>query len=103
MNSTHFTAREVQTTETGTPPTRLIASIRNKIPAEKRTRPMTLRAAARLMGYGNSQDAAERLRAAVDAGAVAHEKLTRQQHIFSKDDFPKDVWSQLVPTGPKSP
>jgi site-specific DNA-cytosine methylase len=63
-----------------------------KIPPTKRTRPMSLREAARLMGYGASRDAAEKLRAAIDTGAVPCETLTRQQHVFSLDDFPKKRW-----------
>jgi hypothetical protein len=66
-----------------------------RIPPRYRTRPMPLREAARLMGYGSSQDAAERLRAAITAGAVRCEQLTRQQHVFSKKEFPREVWGQL--------
>jgi hypothetical protein len=67
-----------------------------KIPPAKRTRPMSLREAARFMGYGTSRDAAEKLRAAIDAGAVLCETLTRQQHVFSLDDFPKKQWPQAT-------
>jgi hypothetical protein len=56
---------------------------------------MTLRQAARLMGYGKSKDAAERLRAAIDAGAVSHEQLTRKQHIFDRRDFPEQSQGQI--------
>jgi hypothetical protein len=72
---------------------RLLAP-RTRIPPAKRTRPMTLREAARLMGHGNSRDAAERLRAAINAGAVPCQTLTRQQHVFSLDDFPTANWPQ---------
>ena len=67
-----------------------------KIPPAKRTRPMSLREAARLMGHGTSRDAAERLRAAINNGAVPCETLTRQQHVFSLDDFPKKQWPQAT-------
>jgi hypothetical protein len=71
-----------------------------KIPSRYRTRPMTLRAAARLMGYGKSKDAAERLRNAISAESVRCERLTRQQYVFDKRDFPEEQWPQLTPTGP---
>ena len=58
---------------------------------------MSLREAARLMGYGKSRDAAEKLRAAINAGAVVCETLTRQQHVFSLDDFPKEKWREAKP------
>jgi hypothetical protein len=67
-----------------------------RIRPEYRTRPMTLREAARLMGYGQSKDASERLRAAIKAGAVPCETLTRQQHIFSKKAFPSEAQGKLA-------
>jgi len=70
---------------------------RRKIPASKRTKPMSLKEAARLIGFGKGRDAAERLRAAIDNGTVRYEKLTRQQHIFSLDDFHKDKWPHARP------
>jgi hypothetical protein len=68
---------------------------RSRIPPAKRTRPMTLREAARFMGYGSSRDAAERLRAAIAAGSVQCESLTRQQHVFHLDDFPSEKWPNV--------
>jgi hypothetical protein len=70
---------------------------RSRIPPAKRTKPMTLREAARLMGYGRSRDAAEKLRAAIRTGAVPCETQTRQQHVFSLDYFPKENWPQVKP------
>jgi hypothetical protein len=49
------------------------------------------------MGYGDSRDAAEKLRAAIDTKAVRCETLTRQQHVFSLDDFPKNIHKQILP------
>jgi hypothetical protein len=77
-----------------------------KIPPEKRTRVMSLKEAAGLMGYGAGKDGAKRLRAAIDAGSMQHEQLTRQQHVFSRDDFPDGVQGRITPparSGPKSP
>lgn len=68
---------------------------RAKILPERRTRPMALRVAAKLMGYGKSRDAAERLRAAIKADAVACESHTRQQHVFDRNDFPATVHDQI--------
>jgi hypothetical protein len=72
-----------------------------KISPENRTIPISLRKAARLMGYGDDHTAVKRLRAAVDAGAVVCEKLTRQQFVFDRQDFPHENWSRVIPTGPK--
>jgi hypothetical protein len=66
-----------------------------KIPSEKRTRPMTLKEAAALMRLGGGKKGAERLRAAINDGTVSCETLTREQHVFSKLDFPEAVWDQL--------
>lgn len=79
---------------------------RLKIPPELRTIPMTLKKAAQLMGYTRyrgDDEAVKLLRASITDGTVLAESLTRQQHIFSKNDFPVAVWPELVPTPPKSP
>jgi hypothetical protein len=69
-----------------------------KIPPEQRTRPMTLQEAARLMGYAQSKRA-EILSKSIKDGTVLAEKLSRQSYIFSCGDFPKTVWSKVVPPG----
>jgi hypothetical protein len=71
---------------------------RSKIPPKNRTRPLSLKEAARWMGYGRDNKAVKKLRAAMDTGAVAYEKLTRQQYIFSRKDFPRENWPQVTPT-----
>jgi hypothetical protein len=66
---------------------------RHSIPPNQRTRPMTLREAARLMGYTerrSEKDAVKVLRASITAGMVLCESLTRQQHVFSKKQFPAE-------------
>jgi hypothetical protein len=71
---------------------------------EDRTRPMTLLEAARYMGYCRTRDekaAVKALRAAVDSGVVAYERLTRKQHVFSRRDFPKEVWPRIAPIDPE--
>jgi hypothetical protein len=73
-----------------------------KIPPECRTVPLSLKQAARLMGYGRRREAQKRLRAAMDTGAVRYERLTRQQYVFDRNDFPAEAWGQVVPSGPKS-
>jgi hypothetical protein len=78
---------------------------RKKIPPGKRTRPMSLKEAARRMGYvvdahGKavpSKKAAESLRHAMDDGAVVFEELTRKRFVFSRDDFPKESWPKILP------
>jgi hypothetical protein len=74
-----------------------------KIPPEHRTRPMTMGEAARLMGYSRTRDtkaAVKTLRAAIDSDSIACERLSRQSYIFSRLDFPKEVWPKLTPTDP---
>ncbi len=73
-------------------------ALRKKIPPSKRTRPMSLKEAARLMGYmaAGSKKAAERLRRAMDVGAVAFEQQTRKAFVFSRDDFPKENWPKIL-------
>jgi hypothetical protein len=56
---------------------------------------MTLKEAARLMGFGGDKKGAQRLRAAINAGTVKEETLNREQHVFSKHDFPREAWDQL--------
>jgi hypothetical protein len=85
--SSHDTAVQVETTRL------------EKIPPELRTRPMTLQEGARLMGYTGSR-IARQLRSAMDAEAIAYEKLTRQSFIFDRRSFPKESWPEVIPTKP---
>jgi hypothetical protein len=78
------------------------AAVPTKIPAHKRTKPLCLKSAAQWMGYGYHSQAVKKLRAAMKAGAVRYEKRTRQQYVFSRDDFPKESWPQVIPTESKS-
>jgi hypothetical protein len=73
-----------------------------KIAPEDRTIPMSYRRAAKLMGKGNSKDAAEWLAALVKDGSIPCERLTRQTHVFSKRSFHKDVWHQILPHSPET-
>jgi hypothetical protein len=72
------------------------------IPANERTKPMSYRRAAALMGKGDSQDAAEWLAACVADGSIRCEHKSRQTHIFSLRDFPADALDKIRPTQPKS-
>lgn len=69
----------------------------SKIPPEERTIPMSYKRAASLMGKGRSKDAAEWLSASVRDGSIRCEYISRQSHVFSKNDFPKSVWPQILP------
>jgi hypothetical protein len=71
-----------------------------KIPPDERTRPMSLKEAASLMGLFGGK-AVERLRNAMNRGAIKYESLTRQTYVFSRTNFPKEVWGRLIRTGPK--
>jgi hypothetical protein len=68
---------------------------RGKIPAEERTRPLTRKEAARLLGVGTDRKAVEALGRMIKHGTVQCESLSRQQHVFRKSAFPKEVWDQL--------
>lgn len=67
------------------------------IPPGDRTIPMSYRRAAKLMGKGDSQDAAEWLSKSVGDGAIPCEHYSRQTHVFSRQWFPQSVWPQIVP------
>jgi hypothetical protein len=68
----------------------------NTIPPERRTIPLTLKEAARLMGY-EGEKAAEQLRAAMKAMAVGYKRLTRQRYVFDRAEFPAESQSQIIP------
>ena len=64
---------------------------------------MTFRKAAALLGKGNSRDAAEWLSKSVEDGRYDCERITRQNHVFNMQQFPKPVWPKIVPTAGNSP
>lgn len=70
---------------------------KHTIPPKKRTVPMSYRRAAKLMGKGESKDAAEWLSNSVKDGSIPCEHITRQTHIFSLDSFPASVWKRILP------
>lgn len=70
---------------------------RERIPPEHRTIPMSFRRAAKLMGKGCSQDAAEWLSASVADGSIPCEDVSRQSHVFDRRVFPAEVWPEIVP------
>jgi len=72
---------------------------RTPIPADERTKPMSYRFAADLMGKGNSKDAAEWLSKCVAEGTILCEHLSRQMHIFSRKSFLPKVWKRIMPRG----
>ncbi len=67
------------------------------IPPEDRTVPMTYRRAAKMLGKGDSRDAAEWVSLCVQDGILACEHKSRQTHVFSKRDFPQSVWKDILP------
>jgi hypothetical protein len=72
-----------------------------RIPSKYRTIPMTLKEAARLMGYvehgRRAKDAVELLSDSIRKGAVAAERLNRQRWIFSRKDFPPEAQPEIAP------
>jgi hypothetical protein len=68
----------------------------NKIPPDRRTRPLGVEQAARLLGYtGKAKAVRKRLRTAMDSGNMPYEKMTQQSYIFDLDRFPESVRSRL--------
>jgi hypothetical protein len=67
---------------------------KQRIAPANRTRVMTLKEAARLMGYSGSK-AHQRLRRAIEDGDVPFERFGRQAYIFDKNSFPIEVWPKL--------
>jgi hypothetical protein len=72
------------------------------IPPDRRTRPLGIAEAARLMGY-KGKKCGDALRRAMTAGAVRFMRLTRQSYVFDRADFPFASQAKLTPTHPKSP
>jgi hypothetical protein len=70
----------------------------NTIPPKHRTKPLTYRKAAALIGKGNSRDAAEWLSKSVKDGSYRCEHVSRQLHIFDKRQFPSAVWPKIEPS-----
>lgn len=73
--------------------------IRIQIPPERRSRPMTLVAAATLMGYkGFRRGRANRLKKHLEDNGCRFERVNRQTYIFDMADFPASAQSKLHPT-----
>ncbi|MHB1422344.1 MAG: hypothetical protein ACYC3I_03940 [Gemmataceae bacterium] len=66
-----------------------------KIPPGERTRPMTLKDAARFMGKGGTKAGVKLVRALIKSGVIPCISITRQTHIFRKSDFPSEVRSKI--------
>lgn len=68
------------------------------IPPDKRTKPMTKKRAARLLGRtGDENRAVEWLNACVDDGTIRYEKRSRQSGVYHRDDFPPEAQSAIAP------
>jgi len=67
------------------------------IPTGERTIPMSFRKAAKYMGKGDTQDAAEWMSARVRDGKIPREELSRQSGVFSVHSFPASVRSKIIP------
>jgi hypothetical protein len=69
------------------------------IPSDRRSRPMTLREAARLMGYrGNPRNIAKRLRQHLDDNGSRYERINRQTYVFDVTAFSEAVRPKLLPS-----
>ena len=75
----------------------LLAGQSPTIPSVERTVPMSYRRAAKLMGKGDSQDAAEWLSKSVADGSIPCDHISRQTHVFSRKSFPEAAWPQITP------
>lgn len=70
----------------------------NKIPAEFRTKAITKKLAAKLMGRPNEDSGVKWLNQCIEDGSIICEKLSRQGFVFDIRDFPEHVHPQLSPT-----
>jgi hypothetical protein len=73
---------------------------RRRIPPERRTIPLNLARAAKLIGftkYRGDKDGAEILSKSIRDGSIVAEKLNRQSYIFDLRDFPKKSWPMIAP------
>jgi hypothetical protein len=69
------------------------------IPSDRRSRPMTLAEAAKLMGYrGNRRNIAKRLKQQLEDNGSRFETINRQTYVFDVDDFPATVRHKLLPS-----
>ena len=74
------------------------------IAPENRTKPMSYRKAAVHIGKSSGErkqarkDAAKWLRKCVVDGTYACEHITRQTHVFNKNDFPESAWKSIMPS-----
>lgn len=74
----------------------------NRIPSQRRTRPLALSEAARLLWTsGTIKKRAERLRGLIVGGNIAFERLNRQSYVFDRGDFQSEVHNQLLPGAAK--
>ena len=70
----------------------------NPIPADKRTKPMTKKAAARHLGRtGDESRAVEWLNKCIEDGLIRHQETSRQSGIYHLDDFPEDKHRHIKP------
>ena len=60
---------------------------------------MSYRKAAKLMGKGDSQYAAQWVKTRVQEGKIRCEHMSRQMHVFSIRLFPKAASSKIAPKG----
>jgi hypothetical protein len=71
------------------------------IPTERRTRPLGVAEAAKLMGYlGSPKQVTKALRSAMTAGAIKFIMLTRKSYIFDRFDFVSESQKHLGPVRP---
>jgi hypothetical protein len=71
-----------------------------QIPPKHRTVPMSLRRAAKLMGYTvhrGKKDAVELLSRIIKDGSVKVERLNRQLYVFDRRDFPQESLAKITP------
>jgi hypothetical protein len=64
-----------------------------KIHAADRTRPMSLKEAAKLMGFDDHKP----LKRGMDEGSIPFEKIGRQQYVFARSNFIAEVQERLIP------
>jgi hypothetical protein len=72
--------------------------VRDRIPPERRTIPMTLKKAAECLGYTDhhgEKNAVEMLSKSIRDGSFRAEKLNRQRYVFDRSDFPEEAQQEI--------
>ena len=70
-------------------------SVSSAIPSEHRTKAITLRKAAALLGKPEPSSGTKWLKQCIEDGTISCEKISRQSYVFDLREFPANTHHQL--------